>query len=288
MGWILLRKRILSLHSLWGDSKWLGRSTLLTFTWLQLGVCSQLAYIPVLFFIQGYVYLLCIHHDILEQSITEVEKVWCLPLTFPTPPESLGNQHINCPAINSTQEEATDPKHSQDFQTEHHSRERCMAQVTKHATANLYLSTCHVESKHFPILPLDCWIFYYLLFLNLSFLKPIVTTPSLGTTPFPKISDLIIVATTTVCLDCKNFLNYGKLLQAMQRVISFPCAPGTAASSTVSMRFVFKPYLICPLHYGQWLKLSFTAILVNLADFPTSSRIMGSTSFLWCRGWQKI
>lgn len=163
-----------------------------------------------------------------------------------------------------------------------------MAQVTKCAAANLYLSTCHVKPKHFPILPFDCWIFYYLLFLNLSFLKPIVTASSLGTTPFPNISNLIIVATMTACLDCKNFLNYGKLLQAMQGVISFPCAPGTAASLTVSMSFVFKLCLICPLHYGQWLKLSFITILVNLADFPTSSRIMGSASFLWSRGWQKI
>ena len=93
VGWIILRKPILSLHSLWGDSKWLGWSTLLTFSWLKLDLLTIILHSCFIFFMHGYVYLLCIHHDILEQSHKR-EKVWCLPLTSLIPLESLRKQYV--------------------------------------------------------------------------------------------------------------------------------------------------------------------------------------------------
>lgn len=231
----------------------------------------------------GYGYLLCIHHNTWCRTIKGIEKVWCFPLTSPTPLESLRNQEcLNCPAVSSTQEEATDPKQQVGFPVTQQSITpgKVYDPSDKMCCYKSLFKYLQVKSKHFHVLPLDCSNFYYLLFLNLSFLKPIVITPSLRTIPLLEIPDLIIVAITTVCLDYKNFL-----IQLLQVTSSYAesdlsfSIPGTAASLTVSVSYVFKLCLICPLYYEQWLELFFITVLVSLVNCPVSSRIIGPISF---------
>lgn len=93
----------------------------------------------------------------------------------------------------------------------------------------------------------------------------------------------------TVCLDYKNFLI--QLLQVTSGYAESDLSssiPGTAVSLTVSVSYVFKPCLICPFYYEQWLELFFITVLVSLVNFPASSRIIGSISFHWSRVRQNI
>lgn len=55
------------------------------------------------FFMHGYVYLLCIHHDILEQSHKRERESLVSPFDIPHPSGEFDEAiRLNCPVVSST------------------------------------------------------------------------------------------------------------------------------------------------------------------------------------------
>lgn len=133
------------------------------------------------FFVHRYVYLLCIHHDILEQSHKRGGESLVSPFDF-THSSRQCEEHR--PAISGTQKVPQIHSSSQIFQCVDWVPHQGKCDPSEKLCNSLfkYIST---KSKHFHILPLGSWIFDYLLFLNL-FSKAYCYYIKFGNHPFPQ------------------------------------------------------------------------------------------------------
>lgn len=144
VGWIILLKHMLTLHSVWGDPKWLRWNTLLIFIWIKclITIISH-AYLVM----RGCVYLLWVHHDTLEhshkESLLSPSNIAHSSREFKNPIP------LNCPAVSSNQEDI-DQNSSQDFSDwrEHGCQGMMYDPSDKNcAPVTLYLSTHHYKTK---------------------------------------------------------------------------------------------------------------------------------------------